>query len=266
MSKLIQNAVSLLFPLRCLACEKELGPITADPSLPIESESLSASFDFLHAFDSHWCTGCWRVMTQDSALETCRKCGASFVGRNPYIDRCALCLDMHLRFSRTIAIGNYRGRLQELIVRMKNQHIEQLATQLGFILAHAIRQSDIFEEIDLIVPVPQHWFTRFRRGFCASETIADAVGKACDIRSSHRLLRSLRPTKKQGTLSTPGRFKNVHNAIGVHGKQVIQGQTVLLIDDVMTSGATMSEAARALLRNGAAKVYAGVIARGARVS
>ena len=88
----------------------------------------------------------------------------------------------------------------------------------------------------------------------------------CDLAYSNRALKCQRRTKKQGMLSTAGRFRNVRNAFAVRASESVVGMSVLLIDDVMTSGATVSEAARILLNQGAREVYVGVVARGARVS
>lgn len=149
---------------------------------------------------------------------------------------------------------------------MKNQHDDQLAIQLGRILALHIEQSDFRDEIDLVLPVPINGWRRLKRGFNGAAVIAESVADACRIPVSAKALRCLRRTKKQGTLSTSGRFKNVRNAFGLHRRVSVTGLTIMLIDDVMTSGATTSEAASLLLKEGANKVYVGIIARGARVS
>jgi ComF family protein len=171
-----------------------------------------------------------------------------------------------LRFEQASSVGIYRGLLQDLVIRMKNQHDEPLAVQLGYLLALQASRSDFAEELDLVVPVPTHWWRRFERGFHAAEVLAETFAKTCQLPFSRRLARCVRSTKKQGTLSTPGRFSNVRGAFGIQPKTNVSGLTIFLVDDVMTSGATASELARLLIRAGAAKVYVGVIARGARVS
>jgi ComF family protein len=149
---------------------------------------------------------------------------------------------------------------------MKNQHDEQLAVQLGQLLAHQINGCDFFDDLDLVIPVPTHWWRRLERGFHGAEVLAETVAANCRLPFSRNTVRCQRSTKKQGTLSTPGRFKNVRNAFRIQPKINVSGLTLLVVDDVMTSGATASELARLLIQAGAAKVYVGVIARGARVS
>lgn len=196
----------------------------------------------------------------------CKKCSAGLPPSNPWDDRCALCWNLDLRFSQAVSLGTYRGLLQELVIRMKNQHDEPLAMQLGYLLAQQIRESAISDAIDLVIPVATHWWRRLERGFHASEVLAETVSQANALPYSRQILRSLRKTKKQGMLSTAGRFTNVRGAFGVAKTANVRGLNLLVIDDVMTSGATSSEISRILIRAGAAKVYVGVIARGARVS
>lgn len=177
-----------------------------------------------------------------------------------------MCHGQDLRFERAISTGNYRGLLQELVIRMKNQHDEQLAVQLGNLLAVEVLSADFLDELNLVAPVPTHWIRRVKRGFQAAEVISETISTACDIPYAGQILNCIRGTKKQGTLSTAGRFKNVRGAFQLRKSLSVDGLTILLVDDVMTSGATTSELARVLLKSGAAKVYVGVIARGAGVS
>ena len=262
--KLDRNFVTLLFPAKCLGCEEELSPI-ARSDQPTRTRESATEFDFLGTFDNHWCRDCWRQLCPEPT-SICKKCGASLFHENPLQDGCSLCHDFDFRFAQAVVIANYQGLLQELVIRMKNQHDEQLAVQLGNILAFQILQSDFLDELNLTVPVPTHWFRRLRRGFSAAEVIAERIAKICNIPHSSQVVRCVRQTKKQGTLSTSGRFKNVRGAFEVCPHTNVRGLTILLIDDVITSGATTNELAQVLLRKGAAKVYVGVIARGARVS
>lgn len=259
MLKLHRNLATLIFPARCLGCESELPP---DPKLEFSVES--SSFDFFSTFDSHWCNECWTKLNDHSLR--CRKCAATVFANNPLSDRCSLCRNLDLRFETSVSVGNYRGLLQQLVVEMKNQHNEQLAVQLGRLLGFHIFNADFCDELDLVVPVPTHWWRRVKRGFHGTEILARSLANACDLPYSNHTLQCRRRTKKQGMLSIAGRFRNVRNAFSVSPRESIAGMKILVIDDVMTSGATVSEAARILLSHGASEVYAGVVARGARVS
>lgn len=245
----------MLFPARCLGCDVEL----------VQSSPKTGQWDFLQDFDQHWCRDCWQQLNVDSPCR-CQKCGATIPQDNPLINGCSLCQDYNLRFTQAVAIGNYGGLLQELVLQMKNQRDEQVAMQLGNILAYQVRESPFASELDLVVPVPTHWRRRVSRGFQAAELVAQSVAKICHLPISDQIVQCLRKTNKQGTLSTTGRFKNVQGAFGLRRKTSVTGLTVLVVDDVMTSGATSSELARILRQAGASRVYVGVIARGARVS
>lgn len=271
MPKLNPNIVTLLFPAKCIGCENEL----VDVSLSARNAGTSTKHQSPTAaripnglsemFDSHWCQPCWRQLC-DGEAQRCLKCSAQISANNPLGDRCAVCRGLDLRFATATSIGNYAGLLQELVIRMKNQHDEQLAIQLGYLLALQISRAEFVDELSLVIPVPTHWWRRFERGFHGAEVIAETVAKTCRLPYSRRVARCLRSTKKQGTLTTAGRFNNVKGAFGILPKSNVNGLTILLIDDVLTSGATASELARLMLKAGAAKVYVGVIARGARVS
>lgn len=260
MLKLHRNLTTLVFPARCLGCQDELPP--DQPGLDLGSQS--SLFDFASSFENHWCLDCWRKLNDHS--ERCQKCAASVFANNPLNDRCPLCQNLDLRFDTTVSVGNYRGLLQQLVVEMKNQHNEQLAVQLGRLLGFHILNADFFDKLDLVVPVPTHWWRRVKRGFHGTDILGQSLAAVCDLAYSNRALKCQRRTKKQGMLSTAGRFRNVRNAFAVRPSESVVGMSVLLIDDVMTSGATVSEAARILLNQGAREVYVGVVARGARVS
>ena len=127
---------------------------------------------------------------------------------------------------------------------MKNQHDEPLTIQLGNLLANQLVDSDFFDNIDLITAVPTHWWRRFKRGFQAAEMLAETIAHAVNRPFDPAILKCQRSTKKQGLLASTSRQKNVQNAFGVNRPVLIQGKNVLLIDDVMTTGATANEISR----------------------
>ena len=263
--------VSLIFPASCVGCGAELEQfvdtrVRGINDRPITEEAHRASsLSFMRWQHNHWCRACWKTLSQSADL-VCKKCGASLSQSSPYPDRCALCHGLDLRFDKALAIGNYQGLLQELVIRMKNQRAEAVAMQLGKLLGYQLI-ADGLVNFDRVVAVPTHWWRRLKRGFCAAQLIADSVSDLIGVRISNNIVRTVRPTKKQGTLSTQGRFANVRGAFEVNPREKkLRGLKIILIDDVLTSGATTSEVARILKRAGAAEVYVAVVARGARVS
>lgn len=248
-TRISQQIATLVFPVQCPFCKTQR----------IESHNEGS---FSDAGES-WCDACADKLVGNS-LDRCLKCGATTGPRNPFPFGCRLCHGIDLRFNRCVAIGNYQAQLLELVLEMKRCHDEVLAIQLGRLLGHQLDRYELAHEFDLTIPIPTHWLRKFRRGFHGASVIADGLSAVCGIRKSNRVLLCRRSTKKQGMLSTPGRFANVRGAFDMHRSADVESKRLLLVDDVMTSGATASEAAKTLYRAGAASVSIAVVARGAK--
>lgn len=253
---------TLCFPPRCIACRSEIQQNHCQRN---RASGIYQNDRIAFLLNSHWCESCCSNLDHQD-LTTCWTCGAHLNQESPLGTNCALCFKKKFRFRRAISLGNYQDSLKKLVIRMKNQHDEPLTIQLGYRLANQLIDSGLSGSVDLITAVPTHWWRRFKRGFQAAEMIAETIAHAAELPFEPELLKCKRSTKKQGTLASTSRQKNVQNAFRVNPSVSIQGLSVLLIDDVMTTGATANEISRILLNDGAEKVYVGVIARGARVS
>ena len=156
--------------------------------------------------------------------------------------------------------------MQELVIRMKGRRDECLAMQLGTLLGYEMERLDLIEQVDVMAPVPTHWMKKFRNGFQASELICQRASKITGIPQVNALMKATRPTEKQGMLSDLQRLDNVKGAFAFNPffAEKIKGKTVALVDDVMTSGATADQCAKALKKAGAANVVVAVVARGAK--
>ena len=161
-----------------------------------------------------------------------------------------------------MALGAYRGSLQQIVLRMKHAIHEPLATVMGQLLGDRVRSRCSDQRIDAVVPVPMHWWRRLRRGTPAAELLAEGVADQTGWRLARDLIVCRRATRKQGTLSPADRLENVADAFGVRSRYDVQHARVLLVDDVMTTGATLNAVAQALLRGGASEVHVAVLARG----
>ncbi len=238
----------LVFEPWCLACDERL-ELNDRAQVPSSSAFCRDCLEDLHS----------------SLPGICRRCAAELPGAGRRNGECRLCRDLNLRFDSAVAVGNYHRTLSELIVRMKGQRDEALAWQLGRLLAARVTELWPEQRFDMIVPVPAWWGRRLKRGFVASEVIAQSVGKSLGLPVDRRVLRCGRSVAKQGTLSTPARFRNVAGLFQLRAGRAVKGKAVLLVDDVMTSGATVSQAAAVLKRPGGARVVdVAVVARGAR--
>jgi ComF family protein len=152
--------------------------------------------------------------------------------------------------------------LRELILRIKQPNSEMLAEMLGVLWAeHA--QARLREiGADVVVPVPLHWRRRWSRGYNQSETLAQALAERLGLPCRPRWLRRVRNTPFQTEQTPAERRANVQAGFRARPRPQLHGRTVLLVDDVLTSGSTASEAARALRAAGAARVAVAVLAHG----
>ena len=242
---------SLVFPPQCSGCDQQINdePLT-DAS--VDRQQVA------------WCQECLGQVLA-GPLDRCDRCGA-FIERNPYRGCCRACRDTNFRFETAIAINNYQGLLRDLIIRMKRDREDTLAYQFGRLLGSQVERFWTGNPPDLIVPVPTHWTRRLVRGFQASEIIAEGVGTVVGQAVGNRTLVSRKRTRKQGTLTNAARIANVRRAFSLHDQVDVRGRSVLLVDDVLTSGATASEASRVLAKAGAARIVVAVVARGAHSS
>jgi ComF family protein len=151
--------------------------------------------------------------------------------------------------------------MQQAVLRMKRPAFEPLTHSMGILLADQVQTWYRDLDVDLIVPVPMHWWRRLRRGAHPAHLLATIVGQSVSLPVHSQLLKCRRKVSKQGTLRPNERFKNVRDAFCISSAYDITGANVLLIDDIMTTGATASEAARVLRRAGARAVCVAVVAR-----
>ena len=172
--------------------------------------------------------------------------------------RCALCRSGLRGFDAAYCYGSYEGTLRQLVHLFKYSRVRTLAKPLSDLLASALPLEEMF---DAVVAVPLHWRRQWQRGFNQSELLAQAMARRRGIPVIHALRRT-RATQTQAGLSNTDRRRNVSAAFQVSGKaKQLTGRRVLLIDDVMTTGATAAACARALKQAGVARVVLLTVAR-----
>src|SRR5262245_11346432 len=174
---------------------------------------------------------------------------------------CGNCRGTKLLFEEARTIGAYRGALRRAVLKAKRSSYEALAAALGQRLAEVIELSPFEEPPEVVVAVPMHWLKRAWQGTNAAETAAMKVARQLQLPMASGALRCVRRLKRQATLTPIERRKNVRGAFCVSRRAKIAGKRVLLVDDVMTTGATAHEGARALLEAGAAVVLIATVAR-----
>jgi ComF family protein len=150
--------------------------------------------------------------------------------------------------------------LRALILHMKETGGELVAEFLGKILG--THRSAALRELhaDVVVPVPLHWRGRWSRGYNQSEALARALAGHLAVPCCPAWLRRVRPTPQQTRQTPAGRRQNVLGAFQARQRPELHGKTILLVDDVLTTGSTCSEAAAALRVGGARRVVVAVLA------
>jgi ComF family protein len=191
-----------------------------------------------------------------SAEFFCTSCRTPFQNAFPLDEegRCALCRSGLRGFDAAYCFGAYEGVLRELIHLYKYGKVRTLARPLSGFLAQALPREEAF---DAIVPVPLYWRRRLQRGFNQAELLGRGVSLHTGIPLA-KALRRLRPTPTQAGLSNSARRQNVATAFRARN---VQGKRILLIDDVMTTGATAASCALALKQAGARRVSLLTVAR-----
>jgi ComF family protein len=182
-----------------------------------------------------------------------------FVNRFPLDEsgRCALCR-MGLRgFDAVYSYGSYEGTLRQLVHLFKYGGVRPLARPFGRFMIQALPRDASF---DVIVPMPLHWFKQWQRGFNQSDVLAREIGKKWSV-PVRNVIRRKKATRPQAGLTNAKRRANVSGAFRIPRGRSLAGMRVLLVDDVVTTGATASACARVLKRAGAAHVALLALAR-----
>lgn len=189
----------------------------------------------------------------------CQVCRTPFLSPHS-LDRhglCHVCSQSLVNFDAAYSFASYDGVLRKLIQLFKYGKVETLAVPLSRLL---IKSLPFGENFDAIIAMPLHWRKRWERGFNQAELLAAPVARRYGLKLNRNLSRT-RYTKAQAGLNEQERQKNLKNSFIVKRAAEIAGKRVLLVDDVLTTGATLRAAAAALKSSGASRVTALTLAR-----
>jgi predicted amidophosphoribosyltransferase len=168
---------------------------------------------------------------------------------------------MVFRFQQATALGVYQGELRSFVLRMKHLAGESLSLAAGQLLGRHIHSLNWREPLDLIAAAPMHWSRRLWRNVNAPAVIAESTAKVLKMPLLLDLLYAAKMVPKQSSLTGPQRRKNMRGAFAASKAFDIRDANVLVIDDVMTTGATANALARPLIKAGAKTVSIAVVAR-----
>jgi ComF family protein len=240
---LLQSVFSVLFPSDCKICRSPLNNISR---LPVCPECLSD----IRPLRTPQCVICGDRLRSAQLL----------MGDG----LCVNCRESRPQFERAVSFGEYKDGLRGLIHLLKYEAITPAQMPLGQMLADAISEllPAVGDEPLLLIPVPLHRGRRSSRGFNQAELIARAALKRLSqpVEFADLLIRQ-RETISQVGLSREERIKNMQGAFRVSDRARVKGRNIVVVDDVMTTGTTLSECARVLKKAGANKVWAATVAR-----
>ena len=247
MSKVFRACVR---PLRYLARAMD------DTLLPRCCRSCGNS---LGADDKELCPLCWRALQAAIGQGNyCPRCGVPIGAFTDPTGGCNHCRNFKLAYRRLARVGLYQGPLAELIRALKFRRQAHSARFLGQLLFQAVQGAAFDDNFDLITWVPLHWWRRWNRGYNQAELLARGLAGLSGC-SARPLLKRTRWTAPQTHLSRPARLANVRGAFALRRGVSVSGERILLVDDVLTTGATASEAA-SVLRDSGAEVHVAVVA------
>ena len=230
----------LLFPSRCALCG------TVDHAA---SDSGNA-----------YCPDC-TVKLAPEPLNRCQRCAAEIGPFASSNHGCVHCRNRTLRFNSVVCLGMYEESLRKALLAAKWSFSAVRMRSLGALLATR-RSAELNDKpFDRIVPIPQHWRQRLVRNFNPAWIIASELASRLHIDCDVHLLKRISRTRPQKRVSVNQRFENQGGTLAVAYPPAIKGQHILIVDDVLTTGATCSEAAKVLKAAGAKSCTVAVLAR-----
>lgn len=234
---------SILFPSDCRIC---LAPLTNIACLPVCEPCLA------------------RMVPLEGPL--CQICGEKLFHPNAETEdtpMCPICRRVGAHFRRAAAYGAYEGALRDLIHLFKYNGVSPAGKVLGGLLSQTVATMALPDSV-IVVPVPLWSGKRNARGFNQAETIARAFisfQSSSSIQLDTSILVRTRETASQTGLTRHQRRANVRGAFAVVKAEKVKGRSILVVDDVMTTGTTAGECARVLRRAGAKEVFVATVAR-----
>ena len=234
--RLLSFLTNLILPPRCLCCG-----------------DLSATAHKL-------CSSCWGKI-QFIADPCCHTCGWPFEFQCDYTLVCAACSRLTPLFTKGRSAFKYDDLSRKMIIRLKHQDGTYQAPGLATLLMQAGK--DVLNEADFLIPIPLHKWRLLKRQYNQSGLLVRSLSRQCGVISLFHVLQRPFFTKPQKNLNRLQRQQNLKKAFSVPFKYhpLLKGKTVVLVDDVWTTGVTLTEGCKALLKAGVKEVRVLTVAR-----
>ncbi len=236
--RLIRNLVSglteLVYPKTCHACKNRLAADSIDELV---------------------CGDCWSKISRNLP-PFCYCCGRSLIGRRFSRNVCSACLRQNLNFDRAFSPCVYDGVIKELIHAFKYYQKDYLGQALAKLMIDFTKEFNFpMDYIDAIIPIPLSASRLREREYNQAQILADYIAKEYKKDLLAQIIQRRKNTRSQTELQDDERLENVKGAFTIKDASGVKNKNILLVDDVLTSGATCSEAAGALKNSGANIVY-----------
>jgi ComF family protein len=231
---LFKGLRELIYPKTCLACKSRI---------PAQDKE-----EFI-------CSAC-QTKIEKNFPPFCVSCGRKLEKKALSKNICANCSKKNLEFDRAFSPCVYTGVVKTLIHEFKYNGKDYLSKPLAGLISDFIKEYDLpIEDLDMIIPIPLHKSKAREREFNQAELLAENLGETFHKQVANGLLKRHKQTRTQTTLKEELRFSNVKNSFSLNQPQAVKDKHILLVDDVLTTGATSSEAARILKSAGANLVF-----------
>ncbi len=244
LQRLFRQFSNFVFPAECALC----------------GDRDHNSFGEDYSGNSAYCIVCREKLVPDISC-ACSRCGAALGEFSKTTEGCVHCRGRKLAFDSVICMGMYKDELKQAMLGAKwswsSVSMESLAELFWEKRGASLRSLNI----DRIVPMPQHWHQRLVRHFNPAGIVAELLGRRLSVPCDPHILCRRRRTRPQKRVAVSQRFENQKDAFRLRDAFVVRGERILIVDDVLTTGATCSEAARLLNSAGATRCHVGVISR-----